>query len=86
MSVEEFVSSAMHSEVLFRRGDPRRLALLAKPLGSYDLRYLFSHGDEATVWKEGGRKVTRGTDSDRDVEALVSGVTVQTHLMTKFGF
>jgi hypothetical protein len=86
MSAEEFVSSAMHSDVLFRRGDPGRLALLEEPLGSYDLQYLFSHGDEATVWKQGGREVTRGTDSDRDVEALVSGVTVQTHLMTKFSF
>lgn len=86
MSAEEFVSSAMQTEVLFRRGDPGRLALLEDPLGSYDLRYLFAHGDEATIWKQGGREVTRGTDSDRDVEALVSGTTIQTHLMTKLAF
>jgi len=86
MSAEEFVFSAMHTEVLFRRGDPRRLALFEEPLGSYDLQYLFEHGDEATIWKQGGRHATRGTDSERDIEALVPGTTIQTHLLTKLAF
>src|ERR1700746_1827895 len=72
MSAEEFVSRAMQTEVIFRRGDPEVLALLEQPLGSFDLSYLCAHGEEATIWKEGGRQVTRATDSDRDAEALVS--------------
>jgi hypothetical protein len=86
MPAEKFVSSAMQTGVLFQLGDSRRLALLEDPLGSFDLRYLCAHGDETTIWKNGGREVSRGTDSERDVEALVSGTTIQTHLITKFPF
>lgn len=86
MDALEFISGAMQTNVLFRRGDPSRLALLENPLGSYDLRFLFAHGEESTIWKNGGRDVTRGTDSDRDVDALTAGITLQTHLTTKLPF
>lgn len=86
MCADEFISGAMHKDVLFQGGGPERLELLEDPLGSYDLRYLFALGYDATVWKQGGLLTTRGTDSDRDVEALVSGTTIQTHLMSKFDF
>lgn len=86
LPAEQFVSRAMQTEVLFQCGDMRRLAAFDKPLGSYDLRFLFAHGEDATIWKRGGRDVTRGTDSEQDIEALVSGTTIQTHLMTKLPF
>jgi len=86
MPAEDFVSGAMHADVFYLRGTARRLALLEEPLGSFDLRYLFAHGDEATIWTQGGRQTTRGTDDERDVDALVPGATVQTHLATKLAF
>jgi len=86
LSVKDFVARAMHSDVFFQRGSPQRLSLFEAALGGYDLTYLFAHGEGATVYKEGGRHTTRGSDSDRDVDVLVPGVTVQTHLQNKLPF
>lgn len=86
MPAEEFVASGMLTKVFFRSGDPRRLEELQGPLHAFDLRYLFAQGEEATIWKNGGRDVTRATDSALDVEALIPGTTIQTHLASKSTF
>ena len=86
LSAKGFVADGMHANVFFHRGGPQRLSLLEQPLGCYDLDYLFEHGEEATIWREGGLRAMRGSDSDQDVHALVPGVTVQTHLQNKLGF
>ncbi|MFO0579683.1 MAG: cupin domain-containing protein [Polyangia bacterium] len=84
--MEEFLSDAMDGRVLFQGGTAQRLSLLDGPLGGYDLRYLLAHGDESTIWRSGGLETTRGTDSDRDAEALSPGTTIQTHLQRKLAF
>lgn len=76
----------LRTDVLFQPGRPERLELLVEPLSSFDLAHLLAHGDESTIWEEGGLRTTRGTDSDRDVDALVPGTTVQTHLGRRFPF
>jgi hypothetical protein len=86
MSVEEFLARAMHCEILFQRGNPERLLLLEEPLCAYDMRFLFAHGDETTIWREGGLRTTRGTDSEQDVDALAPGTTLQTHLQRNLAF
>lgn len=86
LSAKDFVVDGMHSNVFFHRDGPQRLSLLDQALGGYDLDHLFAHGDETTIWREGGLRATRGSDSDQDVHALVPGVTVQTHLQNKLGF
>lgn len=70
MSPEQFVADAMQGQVFFRQGHTSRLDLLRQPLGSFELSFLFAHGEEAKVWVQGGRETMRGTDSEKDVAAL----------------
>lgn len=86
MSAKDFVADGMHANVFFQRGGPQRLSLLEQPLGGFHLDYLFAHGEDATIWREGGLRATRGSDSDQDVHAIVPGVTVQTHLQNRSAF
>jgi hypothetical protein len=86
LSAKDFVADGMHANIFFQRGGPHRLSLLEKSLGGFDLDYLFAHGEEATIWREGGLRATRGSDSDQDVHAIVPGVTVQTHLQNRLVF
>lgn len=85
MSAAQFISRSMQAEVRFQQGCAGRLALLRAELGAFDLSFLFDRASGTTVWEQGGRETRRGTDSAKDAEALLPGVTIQAHL-TKLPF
>ena len=86
MSEEVFLSSAKETEVLFQPGDSNRLNEIFAEIGSYDPKHLFALGEETTIWKQGGLRVSRGTDSEKDFDDLVAGTTIQTHLNSKLAY
>lgn len=86
MPLDQFFLSAMHNNVFYQAGSTERLAILEDQLNSYSLTYLFDHGVETTIWKEGGKQTNRGTDTALDLETLIEGTTIQTHLQKKMPF